>query len=50
MKRALALALTMILCLCLLAGLPPLVKGKFYRWQGTAMLAVYAAYVVILVR
>jgi cation:H+ antiporter len=37
------------LALCLLAVIPPLVKGKFYRWQGAIMLAVYAAYVVLLV-
>ena len=29
--------------------LPPLLKGKFYRWQGIVMLALYAAYVVMLV-
>ena len=34
----------------LLGILPPLVGGKFYRWQGAAMLAAYAAYVAILVR
>lgn len=33
----------------LLAILPPLFKGKFYRWQGVAMLVFYAAYVVVLV-
>lgn len=34
----------------LLGILPPLIGGKFYRWQGAAMLAAYAAYVAILVR
>ncbi|MCI8910333.1 MAG: calcium/sodium antiporter [Oscillibacter sp.] len=45
-----ALDLPFCLSLCLLAVLPPLVRGKFYRWQGVAMLAVYAGYVVLLVR
>lgn len=35
--------------LCCLAVLPPLLKGRFYRWQGVLMLAAYAAYVVVLV-
>jgi cation:H+ antiporter len=43
------LDLPFCLALCLLAVIPPLVKGKFYRWQGAVMLAVYAAYVVLLV-
>jgi len=38
---------------CLVEGLialvPALITGKFRRWQGIAMLAVYIAYVVILV-
>jgi cation:H+ antiporter len=33
----------------LVAILPPLFKGKFYRWQGVLMLLGYAAYVVVLV-
>lgn len=37
------------LTLCCVAVLPPLLKGKFYRWQGIVMLALYAAYVVMLV-
>lgn len=44
-----ALDLPFCLGLCLLAVVPPLVKGKFYRWQGVAMLAIYAAYVALLV-
>ena len=44
-----ALDLPACLLLCCVAVLPPLFKGKFYRWQGVLMLAVYAAYVVILV-
>ena len=34
----------------LLAVVPPLLKGKFYRWQGALMLAAYAGYVAVLVR
>lgn len=45
-----ALDLPVCLGLCCLAVLPPLVKGRFYRWQGVLMLAAYAAYVVVLVR
>ena len=41
--------LPVCLALCCVAVVPPLLKGKFYRWQGVLMLAVYAAYVVILV-
>lgn len=44
-----ALDLPACLLLCCVAVAPPLVKGKFYRWQGVAMLAIYAAYVVMLV-
>ncbi|NLU24680.1 MAG: calcium/sodium antiporter [Clostridiales bacterium] len=33
----------------LLAVLPPLFKGKFYRWQGIVMLLFYVAYMVVLV-
>ena len=44
-------ALDMPLCfaMTLIAVLPPLIKGKLYRWQGILMLALYAVYVVILV-
>lgn len=48
-QQTTALDLPFCLGLCLLAVLPPLVKGKFYRWQGVAMLAIYAAYVAMLV-
>lgn len=44
-----ALDLPVCLGICCLAVLPPLVKGRFYRWQGVLMLAAYAAYVVVLV-
>lgn len=45
-----ALDLPACLLLCCLAVLPPLLRGRFYRWQGAAMLATYAAYVGMLVR
>lgn len=44
-----ALDLPACLLLCCVAVAPPLVKGKFYRWQGVLMLGIYAAYVVLLV-
>jgi len=49
-QQTTALDLPVCLGMCCLAVLPPLMKGKFYRWQGVAMLAAYAAYVVVLVR
>lgn len=44
-------ALDMPICfaMTLIAVLPPIIKGKLYRWQGILMLALYAVYVVILV-
>ena len=45
-----ALDMPVCLGLCCLAVLPPLLRGRFYRWQGALMLAAYAAYVVVLVR
>ncbi len=44
-----ALDLPACLLLCCVAVVPPLFKGKFYRWQGVVMLGLYAAYVVKLV-
>ncbi len=29
----------------IVAVLPPLIKGRFYRWQGIALLVIYAAYI-----
>ena len=44
-------SLDMPVCLgvCLLAVVPPLIRGRFYRWQGFLMLAAYGWYVVRLV-
>ena len=36
------------LTLCCVAVLPPLLRGKFYRWQGLLMLVIYAVYMVML--
>ena len=44
-----ALDLPVCFLLCCIAVVPPLLKGKFYRWQGALMLAVYAGYVAVLV-
>ena len=48
-QQTTALDLPACLVLCCVAVLPPLFKGKFYRWQGALMLALYAIYVVVLV-
>lgn len=44
--------LDMPVCLgmCCLAVVPPLLRGKFYRWQGALMLAAYGVYITALVR
>ena len=44
-----ALDLPACLTLCCVSVLPPLLKGRFYRWQGALMLAIYAGYVAMLV-
>ena len=44
-----ALDLPACFLLCCIAVVPPLLKGKFYRWQGALMLAAYAGYVAVLV-
>ena len=48
-EQTTALDLPACLLLCCVAVLPPLVMGRFYRWQGCLMLALYGAYVVLLV-
>lgn len=47
-KQASTLDLPFCLVCCFLAVLPPLLAQKFFRVQGVAMLAVYAAYITIL--
>lgn len=48
-EQSYALDMPMCFGMTLIAVLPPLLKGKLYRWQGILMLALYAVYVVILV-
>ena len=48
-QQTTALDLPVCLALCCLAVLPPLLKGKFYRWQGVLMLVLYAGYMAALV-
>jgi cation:H+ antiporter len=48
-RRTVALDLPVCLALTAAAVLPPLLRGRFYRWQGAALLALYAAYVAVLV-
>ncbi|MFI3312517.1 MAG: sodium:calcium antiporter [Eubacteriales bacterium] len=40
----LAVDLPMCILLGLVAVVPPLVKGRFYRWQGGALLGLYGGY------
>ena len=47
--QTIALDLPFCLALCFIAVIPPFIKGKFYRWQGVVMLAVYGVYVAQLV-
>lgn len=44
-----ALDLPACLTLVLVSVLPPLIKGRFYRWQGFLILALYVGYLVILI-
>lgn len=44
-----ALDLPVCLLLCCAAVLVPLLTGRFYRWQGLMLLAMYAGYVAVLV-
>lgn len=48
-EQSYALDMPMCFAMTVIAVLPSLIKGKLYRWQGILMLALYAAYVVILV-
>lgn len=44
-----ALDLPVCLLMCCAAVLPPLLAGRFYRWQGVVLLGLYAGYVTTLV-
>lgn len=48
-QQTTSLDLPACLTVVLVAVLPPLFKGGFYRWQGFALLAVYAAYLIRLI-
>lgn len=48
-EQSYALDMPMCFGMTLIAVLPPLIRGRLYRWQGILMLALYAVYVVILV-
>ena len=48
-EQSYALDMPICFAMTLIAVLPPLIKGKLYRWQGILMLALYTVYVVILV-
>ena len=48
-EQSYALDMPMCFAMTLIAVLPPLIKGKLFRWQGILILALYAVYVVILV-
>lgn len=48
-EQSYALDMPMCFAMTVIAVLPPLIKGRLYRWQGILMLALYAVYVVILV-
>ena len=48
-EQSYALDMPICFAMTLIAVLPPLIKGKLYRWQGILILALYAVYVVILV-
>lgn len=48
-EQSYALDMPMCFAMTVIAVLPPLIKGKLYRWQGILMLALYAVYLVILV-
>lgn len=45
-----ALDLPACLCTAAVAVLPPLATGRFYRWQGVALLVLYAVYMAALMQ
>lgn len=48
--QTVSLDLPACMVMCLTGALPPLLRGRFYRWQGILMLALYGVYVALLVR
>ena len=43
--QAVEMDIPVCLLFCALAVLPPMARGRFFRWQGAALLALYAGYV-----
>lgn len=48
-RQTLALDLPASLTVAVVALFPPLFKGRFYRWQGVALLGLYAGYLILLI-
>ena len=48
-QQTVSLDLPACLIVTAVAMLPPLVSGRFYRWQGIILLGLYAGYLVMLV-
>ena len=46
--RTLGLDLPVCLGLCVLATVPPLLEGRYRRWQGALLLGLYGAYLAVL--
>lgn len=46
-SAALLLELPMMVGVMLILTLPPLIKGKVYRWQGISLLALYVAFLTL---
>lgn len=46
--RTLGLDLPVCLGLCVLATVPPLLTGRYRRWQGALLLGLYGAYLAVL--
>ena len=46
--RRAALDLPVCLGLCVLSTVPPLLEGRYRRWQGALLLGLYGAYLAVL--
>lgn len=47
MNASLVFDIPLVFAVMAIMTLPPLFKGKMYRWQGIALLGIYAAYCVL---
>ena len=47
MNASLVFDIPIVFAVMAIMTLPPLFKGKLYRWQGIALLGIYAAYCVL---